>query len=69
MSGATDFVRYLAALGGLAPGLSEPQAAELCWALMDGHLYHLLVTQRGWTPPAVARWLADSLGATLLTPG
>lgn len=34
--------------------------------MMDGHLSHLLVTQRGWTPAAIARWLADSLSATLL---
>jgi AcrR family transcriptional regulator len=68
MSGATAFVGYLASLGGLAAGVSERQAAELCWALMDGHLYHLLVTQRGWTPAALAQWLSDSLAATLLRP-
>ncbi len=69
MYGATEFVRHLASLGGLAAGVSQQQAADLCWAMMDGHLYHLLVTQRGWTPATVARWLADSLGATLLKPG
>lgn len=69
MYGATEFVRHLASLDGLAAGVSQQQAADLCWAMMDGHLYHLLVTQRGWTPAAVARWLADSLGATLLKPG
>jgi AcrR family transcriptional regulator len=68
MSGATAFAGYLASLGGLAAGVSERQAAELCWALMDGHLYHLLVTQRGWTPAALAQWLSDSLAATLLRP-
>ena len=68
MSGATAFLGYLASLGGLAVGVSERQAAELCWALMDGHLYHLLVTQRGWTPAALAQWLSDSLAATLLRP-
>ena len=69
MYGATEFIRHLASLDGLAAGVSQQQAADLCWAMMDGHLYHLLVTQRGWTPAAVARWLADSLGATLLKPG
>ena len=68
MSGATAFAGYLASLGGLAAGVSERQAAELCWALMDGHLYHLLVTQRGWTAAALAQWLSDSLAATLLQP-
>ena len=51
MFGATAFIRYLASLGGLAAGLTEQHAADLCWALMDGHLYQLLVIQRGWTPP------------------
>jgi AcrR family transcriptional regulator len=68
MQGAAAFARHLAGLDGLAAGVTEEQAADLCWALMDGHVYHLLVAQRGWTPDAVARWLADSLAATLLKP-
>lgn len=68
MFGATEFVRYLAALEGLAAGVSEQQAADLCWSLMDGHLYRLLVTQRGWTAVSLTQWLADSLAATLLRP-
>jgi hypothetical protein len=68
MSGATEFARYLASLEGLAAGVSERQAADLCWSLMDGHLYRLLVTQRGWTTASFTQWLADSLAATLLRP-
>lgn len=68
MSGATDFVRQLAALDGLAPGLSEQQAADLCWALMDGHLYRLLVTERGWTSTQFTKWLSASVTTALLPP-
>jgi AcrR family transcriptional regulator len=68
MSGATDFVRQLAALDGLAPGLSEQRAADLCWALMDGHLYRLLVTERGWTSAQFTKWLSASVAAALLPP-
>jgi AcrR family transcriptional regulator len=68
MSGATEFVGHLAALDGLAPGLSEQRAADLCWALMDGHLYQLLVTQRGWTSVQFTNWLSASLTAALLPP-
>ncbi len=68
MSGASAFISYLASLDGLAAGLSDQQAADLCWALMDGHLYHLLVSQRGWTAAAFTQWLSDSLAATLLRP-
>jgi AcrR family transcriptional regulator len=64
--GATAFIRYLASLDGLAAGMTEQRAADLCWALMDGHLYRLLVVQRGWSAMEFTRWLSDSLAATLL---
>jgi AcrR family transcriptional regulator len=69
MYGARAFVGHLVSLGSLAPGVSEQQAADLCWAVNDGHLYSLLVTQRGWTPAALAQWLSDSLAAALLRSG
>jgi hypothetical protein len=59
MFGATEFVRYLTSLDGLGAGVSEQQAA-----LMDGHLYRLLVTQRGWTTASFTQWLTGSLAAT-----
>jgi AcrR family transcriptional regulator len=64
--GATKFIRYLASLDGLAAGMTEQCAAELCWALTDGHLYRLLVAQRGWSTADFNRWLYDSLAAALL---
>jgi AcrR family transcriptional regulator len=66
MLGATAFVRHLASLGGLAAGITEQRAAELCWALTDGHLYRLLVAQRSWSTADFNRWLSDSLAAVLL---
>lgn len=66
MLGATVFVRYLASLDGLAAGMTEQRAAELCWALTDGHLYRLLVAQRSWSTADFNRWLSDSLTAALL---
>jgi AcrR family transcriptional regulator len=66
MSGATAFIGYLASLDGLAPGITQQHAADLCWALMDGHLYRRLVAQRGWTTTDLTQWLASSLAATLL---
>ena len=64
--GATAFIRYLASLDGLAAGMTEQRAADLCWALMDGHLYRLLVAQRGWSTAEFICWLSDSLMAALL---
>ncbi len=66
MLGATVFIRYLASLDGLAVGITEQRAAELCWALTDGHLYRLLVAQRSWSTADFNRWLSDSLAAALL---
>jgi AcrR family transcriptional regulator len=66
MAGAAGFIRYLASLDGLAAGLTEQRAAELCWALTDGHLYRLLVAQRGWSTADFSRWLSSSLAAVLL---
>ena len=68
MLGATVFIRYLASLDGLAAGITEQRAAELCWALTDGHLYRLLVAQCGWSTADFNRWLSGSLAAALLPP-
>jgi AcrR family transcriptional regulator len=68
MLGATAFIRYLASLDGLAAGITEQRAAELCWALTDGHLYRLLIAQRSWSTADFNRWLAGSLAAALLPP-
>jgi len=66
MFGPTALIKYLASLDGLAAGVTEQRAAELCWALIDGHLYQLLVIQRGWSTVEFTRWLFDSLAAVLL---
>ena len=58
MLGATMFIRYLASLDGLAAGITEQRAAELCWALTDGHLW-LLIAQRSWSTADFNRWLSD----------
>jgi len=65
--GATKFISYLASLnGGLPAGMTEQCAAELCWALTDGHLYRQLVAQHGWSTADFNRWLYNTLAAALL---
>lgn len=68
MLGALEFVRYLASLDALADGMTEQRAADVCWSLMDGHMYKLLVIERGWSPADFVRWLTDTLLVTLLRP-
>jgi hypothetical protein len=46
--------------------MTEQHAAELCWALTDGHLYQLLVAQCRWSTVDFSRWLSDSLATALL---
>src|SRR5258708_21071824 len=66
MVSATVFIRHLASLDGLPPGITEQRAAELCWALTDAHLYRLLVAQRSWSTADFNRPLSYSLAAALL---
>jgi len=68
MFGARAFVAHLASLDALAAEISEQQAADLCWALMDAHVYRLLVGERGWATDEYERWLSAALAATLLRP-
>jgi AcrR family transcriptional regulator len=69
MIGATEFIHHLASLGaGLAPGVTEQKAADVCWALMDGHVYRLLVSDRGWTTAQFTQWLYQSVAAIVLPP-
>jgi AcrR family transcriptional regulator len=66
--GATAFVRHLAEVGGLRDGVSVEQAADVCWALMNSVLWHLLVSVRGWPARDYAAWLAQVLTVSLLDP-
>jgi len=68
MFGARAFASHLAALDGLAAGITEQRAADLCWAMNDGHVFQLLAGQRGWTTAEFSRWLSASLAAALLRP-
>ena len=54
--------------GGLRPGLSVDEAADVVWALNSSELYLMLTVERGWSPPHFERWLADSWSRLLLDP-
>jgi hypothetical protein len=49
-------------------GVSLAQATDILWTCTSDELYDLLVTQRGWSLPRFARWLADFMIAALLPP-
>jgi AcrR family transcriptional regulator len=55
--------------GGLRPDLSTDEATDILWTLNSYDVYHLLVTQRRWTPEQYERWLTKALDAQLLRKG
>ena len=59
-------VRDLRDAGGLRPGLSIAEAADVVWATNSPELYVLLTVERGWTPARYERWLADTWRRLLL---
>jgi AcrR family transcriptional regulator len=58
--------RDLADAGGLRPGLSLDDAADVIWATNSPELYVLLTTERNWTPDHYQSWLADTWHRLLL---
>lgn len=66
LAGATAFAGHLASIGGLRPGLTPGEAADLVWTLNDGTSYRRLVLRRGWTAEAYADWLTRVAATSLL---
>ena len=52
--------------GGLRPGLSIDEAADIIWATYSSELYVLLTAERKWTPDHYESWLADTWRRLLL---
>jgi AcrR family transcriptional regulator len=62
-------VESLANDDALKPELDTDTATDTLWALNHPTLYHLLATERGWTPDQYEQWLGDLLCSQLLTRG
>jgi AcrR family transcriptional regulator len=65
---ARHHARFLKDRGYLREGVSVAQATDILWTCTSDELYDLLVTQRGWSPPRYARFLADFMINALLPP-
>ena len=65
---ARHHARFLKERGYLREGVSVAQATDILWTCTSDELYDLLVTQRGWSPPRYARFLADFMINALLPP-
>jgi AcrR family transcriptional regulator len=62
--GVRGIVETLEHDGVLATDLTT--AADIGWTLTHPDVYQLLVRQRGWSPDAYERWLAETLSAQLI---
>src|SRR6266545_245906 len=67
-AGDPDMAALLKAHDDVREDVSLAQATDILWTCTSDELYDLLVTQRGWSLPRFARWLADYMIATLLPP-
>ena len=55
LTGLTVMAREAAATGQLK--VTEEECRDLVWATTDGHLWHQLVIERGWSDDQYADWL------------
>jgi hypothetical protein len=65
-TGVSMFLRHLESVGGFRPGLTLPEAVDMCWILMNPLLQQRLLVERGWTPEALEDWLFRLASASLL---
>lgn len=63
--GAQRLVRFWAAGGALRPDLDEKMAVDIMWALLSPDLFHLLVTESGWSGAQYENWLEGELRALI----
>ncbi|WP_194291327.1 TetR/AcrR family transcriptional regulator [Cumulibacter manganitolerans] len=66
LANLTQFVRSLAAHGGLRPGLGIEEAAATVWALTGPPMHRQLVGELGWSEQRFAGWIDSTLQAALL---
>lgn len=64
--GAAGFVGFIVARDALRRGVDRKRAGDVVWALIDPSMYHLLVTEMGWSAPQFRTWLAETLAGQLL---
>ncbi|MDJ1133680.1 TetR/AcrR family transcriptional regulator [Streptomyces iconiensis] len=62
------FVESLEAKDALAKGLDVERAVDISHALLSPELFHLLVTERGWTPQEWEQWVYEGQCHHLIGP-
>ncbi len=62
----TDNARRLRATGGVRPGITLAQTADVLWTYSAPELYELLVLRRSWSRKRFGRFVADAMADALL---
>lgn len=64
LNGISVMAKEAAASGQLK--VSEDECRDIVWAMTDGHLWHQLVAERGWSDEQYADWLGRTWVALLV---
>ena len=64
----TEFVRWVAANGPLAAGISVEEGGRIYWTLASTEVHHMLRSTLGYSAVEYERWLARNLKLVLLPP-
>lgn len=62
----TTFVRWIAANGPLAPGVSIEEGGRMLWTLASPEVHHMLRVNLGYSARRYERWVFRNLRATVL---
>ena len=61
LTGMTMFGRHLLETGGLRPGITLDEVADVLWTYISVEFYELLVLLRGWPPERYADLVANAI--------
>ena len=67
LTGQIEFIKILAEVGALRPGLSNEKAGEIYWILSSPEVHTILTIEHGWTNDQYEAWLFQSLEGQLLS--